>query len=88
MALLLLVWPASATATAPALTLKGPKATIYLHGVDFAGHLSPAVPDARVRLMRGSTIVSTTRVRPDGSFLFKVELAKRTIVRTLETVAR
>jgi lipoprotein-anchoring transpeptidase ErfK/SrfK len=73
--LLLLVWPASAPAAAPALTLNGPKATTYLHGVDFTGRLSPVVPDARVRLMRGSTVVSTTRVRPDGSFRFKVELA-------------
>jgi lipoprotein-anchoring transpeptidase ErfK/SrfK len=72
---LLLVWPASATATVPTLTLNGPKATTYLHGVDFTGRLSPVARDARVRLMRGSTVVSTTRVRPDGSFRFKVELA-------------
>jgi N-acetylmuramoyl-L-alanine amidase len=73
--LLLLVWPASATATAQTLTLNGPKATTYLHGVDFTGRLSPVAPDARVRLMRGSTVISTTRVRRDGSFRFKVELA-------------
>jgi peptidoglycan hydrolase-like protein with peptidoglycan-binding domain len=76
LALLLLVWPASTTAAAvPALTLTGPKATTYLHTVDFAGRLSPATPDARVRLLRGSTVVTTTRVRPDGSFRFKVALA-------------
>jgi hypothetical protein len=75
LALLLLVWPASAAAMPPTLTLKGPKATTYLHGVDFTGRLSPVAPDARVRLMRGTTVVSTTRVRPDGSFRFKVELA-------------
>ena len=75
LALLLLVWPATATATAPTLTLTGPKATTYLHAVDLAGRLSPAAPDARVRLMRGSTVVTTTRARPDGSFRFKVELA-------------
>jgi L,D-transpeptidase-like protein/putative peptidoglycan binding protein len=73
--LLLLVWPAPATAAAPTLTLNGPKATTYLHGVDFTGRLSPAAPDARVRLMRGSTVVGTTRISPDGSFRFKVELA-------------
>ena len=73
--LLALVWPASATSAAPTLTLNGPKATTYLHGVDFTGRLSPVAPGARVRLMRGSTVVSTTRVRPDGSFRFKVELA-------------
>jgi hypothetical protein len=77
LALLLLVWPASTSATAavPTLTLTGPKATTYLHTVDFAGRLSPATPDARVRLLRGSTVVTTTRVRPDGSFRFKVALA-------------
>jgi L,D-transpeptidase catalytic domain/Putative peptidoglycan binding domain len=78
LALLLLVWPASAPATttpAPVLMLKGPTATTYLHAVDFAGHISPAVPDARVRLMRGSTMVTATRTRADGSFRFKVELA-------------
>ncbi len=78
LALLLLVWPASAPATttpAPVLTLKGPAATTYLHAVDFAGRISPATPDARVRLMRGSTLVATTRVRADGSFRFKVLLA-------------
>jgi len=74
-ALLLLIWPASATATTPTLTLTGPKATTYLHTVDFAGRLSPAAPDARVRLMRGETLVATTRARPDGSFRFKVDLA-------------
>jgi L,D-transpeptidase catalytic domain/Putative peptidoglycan binding domain len=78
LALLLLAWPASAQATttpAPVLTLKGPVATTYLHAVDFAGHISPAIPDARVRLMRGSTMVTATRTRADGSFRFKVELA-------------
>ncbi len=78
LALLLLVWPAPTLATntpAPVLTLKGPAATTYLHAVDFAGHISPAVPDARVRLMRGSTMVTATRTRADGSFRFKVRLA-------------
>jgi N-acetylmuramoyl-L-alanine amidase len=78
LALMLLAWPVSAQATttpAPVLTLKGPAATTYLHAVDFAGHISPAIPDARVRLMRGSTLVTATRTRADGSFRFKVELA-------------
>ena len=75
LALLLLVWPASASAAVPTITLKGPKATTYLHEIDFAGRLSPAAPDARVRLMRSSTVVATTRIRPDGSFRFKVQLA-------------
>lgn len=75
LALLLLVWPASAGAAAPTLTLKAPGATTYLHQVDFAGRLSPAAPGARLRLMRGTTTVTTTRVRSDGSFVFKVALA-------------
>ena len=75
LALLLLVWPSSAGAAAPTLTLKAPGATIYLHQVDFAGRLSPAAPGARLRLMRGATTVATTRARSDGSFLFKVGLA-------------
>jgi L,D-transpeptidase catalytic domain/Putative peptidoglycan binding domain len=75
LALLLLVWPSSAGAAAPTLTLRAPGATIYLHQVDFAGRLSPAAPGARLRLMRGATTVATTRARGDGSFLFKVELA-------------
>ena len=75
LALLLLVWPSSARAAAPTLTLRAPGATIYLHQVDFAGRLSPAAPGARLRLMRGAATVATTRARGDGSFLFKVELA-------------
>ncbi len=75
LALVLLVWPSSAGAAAPTLTLKAPGATRYLHQVDFVGRISPAAPGARVRLMRGGTTVTTARVRGDGSFLFKVELA-------------
>jgi L,D-transpeptidase catalytic domain/Putative peptidoglycan binding domain len=75
LALVLLAWPASATATSPTLTLTAPKATTYLHRVDFAGRLSPATRDARVRLMRGPKVVTATRVRPDGSFRFKVAIA-------------
>jgi len=41
LALLLLVWPSSAGAAAPALTLKAPGATIYLHQVDFAFAFCP-----------------------------------------------
>jgi peptidoglycan hydrolase-like protein with peptidoglycan-binding domain len=75
LALVLLVWPSSAGAAAPTLTVKAPGATRYLHQVDFVGRISPAAPGARVRLMRGGTTVTTARVRGDGSFLFKVELA-------------
>src|SRR6185312_11343371 len=75
LALLLLVWPSPAGAATPTLTLKAPRATTYLHQIDFAGRMSPTAPGARVRLVRGTSTVATTRVRGDGSFLFKVELA-------------
>jgi lipoprotein-anchoring transpeptidase ErfK/SrfK len=75
LALLFLAWAGPAAGTPPTLTLKGPNATTYLHQVDFVGRLSPAAPGARVRLMRGTTTVATTRVRSEGSFVFKVELA-------------
>jgi lipoprotein-anchoring transpeptidase ErfK/SrfK len=75
LALFLLVWPTSAGAGVPTLTLKAPGATTYLHQVDFAGRITPTATGARVRLMRGTTTVTTTRVRRDGSYLFKVALA-------------
>jgi hypothetical protein len=75
LALLLFVWPSPAGAVTPTLTLKAPPATTYLHKVDLTGRLSPAAPDARVRLMRGSTVVARTRVGPRGGFHFTVELA-------------
>jgi hypothetical protein len=72
---LLVAWPSGAGADAPALTLKAPSATAYLHKIDFVGRLSPAVADARVRLLRGTTLVATTRVRRDGSFVIPVRIA-------------
>ena len=59
----LAAWPIAATAQAqpgqaPTLTLKAPKATTYLHTVDFVGRLSPAAQDARVRLLRGSRLIA------------------------------
>ena len=83
-ALLVLVslaaWPAAAAALpgprlGPTLTLKAPKATSYLHRIEFVGRLSPSAPAARVRLMRGRALVATGRVRPDGSFRIPVRLA-------------
>ncbi|HZO62615.1 MAG TPA: L,D-transpeptidase family protein [Gaiellaceae bacterium] len=77
LALLVLVWPSPAPAGAatPALTLKAPPATTYLHGVDFYGRLSPPAADARVRLMRGDTVVTTARTGPRGGYHFAVRLA-------------
>lgn len=76
----LAVWPAAAAALpgprlAPTLTLKAPKATSYLHRIEFVGRLSPNAHDARVRLLRGSVVVATARARPDGSFRIPVRLA-------------
>jgi hypothetical protein len=72
----LIAWPATASALpGEVLTLKAPKATTYLHQVDFVGRLSPTSPDARVRLMRGTTFVASAPVRADGSFVFRVDLA-------------
>lgn len=74
----LLLWPAGADATPVTpvtLTLKAPKATRYLHKIDFVGHMTPAVRGARVHLYRGSTLVTSTRVRADGSFVVQVYLA-------------
>ena len=83
-ALLVLVslaaWPAAAAALpgprlGATLTLKAPKATAYLHRIEFVGRLTPSAPDARVRLLRGTTLVAAGRVRPDGSFRIPVRLA-------------
>jgi L,D-transpeptidase catalytic domain/Putative peptidoglycan binding domain len=76
----LAAWPAAAAALpgprlGTTLTLKAPKATAYLHRIEFVGRLSPTAPDARVRLMRGTTLVATGRVRPDGTFRIPVRLA-------------
>jgi L,D-transpeptidase catalytic domain/Putative peptidoglycan binding domain len=72
----LIAWPATASSQPTAtLTLKGPGATTYLHRIDFAGRLSPVSPDARIRLVRGTTFVASTPLRADGTFVFHVELA-------------
>jgi lipoprotein-anchoring transpeptidase ErfK/SrfK len=76
----LAAWPAVAGAlpgptVTPTLTLKAPKATRYLHRIEFVGRVSPAAPDARVRLLRGTTLVAVGQVRGDGSFRIPVRVA-------------
>ena len=76
---LLAAWPAGAGALpgptfATTLTLKAPKATAYLHRIEFVGRLTPPAKDARVRLMKGETLVAYGRVRPDGVFRIPVKL--------------
>jgi N-acetylmuramoyl-L-alanine amidase len=82
-ALLVLVslaaWPAAATALRGpiygiTLTLKAPKATAYLHRIEFVGRLSPPAKNARVRLLKGDQLVAYGRGRPDGTFRIPVEL--------------
>jgi lipoprotein-anchoring transpeptidase ErfK/SrfK len=69
-----LAFPGAATASTPALTLTAPRATTYLHQIDFAGRMSPATADARVHLYRGDSYVASTRVRANGSFRLKVKV--------------
>jgi len=58
------------------LTIKAPAATTFGHRVDFAGRLSPARPNARVRLLRGTAFIASTTLRRDGTYRFKVELGR------------
>ena len=75
--LFLIAWPGAAQALpGPTLTLKAPKATAYLHRIEFVGRMSPVAPNARVHLFRGATLVRTVPVRADGSFRIPVRLAR------------
>jgi L,D-transpeptidase catalytic domain/Putative peptidoglycan binding domain len=75
----LAAWPAGATALArtaqaPTLTLKAPRATAYLHRIEFVGRLSPPAKNARIRLMKGDSLVAYARMRPDNTFRIPVRL--------------
>lgn len=74
---------AGAAETGAVLTLTGPTATRYGHTVSFAGRLVPAVPDGRVRLYSGDAFVGATRVRPDGTYRFHVEVGRPGPFRTV-----
>jgi len=65
-----------AARAAAVLTLRAPGATTYGHQIDFTGRLYPAIAGKRVELRRGSTFVAATATRPDGSFGFKVAVAR------------
>ncbi len=76
---LLVAWPAAATplpgpTLGTTLTLRAPKATTYLHRIDFVGRLSPPAPDARVRLMKRAKVLAYVRVRPNGTFRIAARL--------------
>jgi hypothetical protein len=77
---LLAAAPSAATARhAPlpgtSLTLTAPKATSYLHRIEFVGQVSPPAKDARVRLLRGTRLVAYGHVRRNGTFRIPVQLA-------------
>ena len=59
-----------------ALTLTGPGATSYGHQINFLGRISPAAGGTRVRLLRGSTFVTSTTTRAGGGFTMKVKVAQ------------
>ena len=65
-----------AATTAGTLTLRGPGATTYGHQIDFVGRLAPAAAGTRVRLLRGDVFVTAATTNPDGSFHFKVAIAR------------
>jgi L,D-transpeptidase catalytic domain len=80
LAAVLVAVPAAAAGTAdnPAssLTLTAPGATTYGHQINFLGRLTPAVAGTRVRLLRGSTFVSSATTRADGGYAMKVRVAQ------------
>ncbi|HKP19499.1 MAG TPA: L,D-transpeptidase family protein [Gaiellaceae bacterium] len=72
----LVAWPAAGHAVGgPSVTLKAPKATSYLHRIEFVGRVSPSRAVPRVRLMRGNTFVASAPVRRDGTYRIPVRLA-------------
>jgi lipoprotein-anchoring transpeptidase ErfK/SrfK len=73
---LALAAPAAAVGEQGSLTLRAPGATKFGHVVDFTGRLLPAKPGMRVSLMRGTTPVSATATRRDGSYKFQVSLGR------------
>jgi len=77
----LIAVPAAAAGTAAtppgaSLTLKAPGATTYGHQINFLGRLTPAAAGTPVRLLRGTTFVSSTLTKPGGSFTMKVKVAQ------------
>jgi L,D-transpeptidase catalytic domain len=78
---ILLAFPAAARPDGGALpttslTLTGPKATTYGHEIDIIGRLSPAAAGVRVRLLRGTVFVTAAATTGNGSFGFKVAIAR------------
>jgi lipoprotein-anchoring transpeptidase ErfK/SrfK len=81
LAAVLIAVPAAAAGTADApppasLTLTAPGATTYGHQINFLGQVTPAAAGTRVRLLRGTTFVSSTVTKGDGSYTMKVKVAQ------------
>src|SRR5436190_24322940 len=68
-------FPATAHAWTAPLTLKAPKATLFGHRIEFVGRLVPSRPGTLVRLYRGKQVVTSGKIRGDGSFRIRVKIA-------------
>jgi N-acetylmuramoyl-L-alanine amidase len=68
-------FPATANAWTTPLTLKAPKATQFGHRIEFVGRLVPAKRGVLVQLYRGHALVTSGRVRGDGTFRLPVKAA-------------
>jgi hypothetical protein len=66
--------PAAAAAT-PYVTLKAPKATRFGHRIEVVGRLVPSRPGKVVQLYRGKQLVTTGKIRGDGTYRIPVEVA-------------
>jgi hypothetical protein len=78
LAAVLIAVPAAAArsgSSASTLTLIAPGATTYGHEINFVGRLSPAAGAVRVRLLRGTTFVTSGTTRADGGYTLKVKVA-------------
>jgi N-acetylmuramoyl-L-alanine amidase len=69
------IFPTAASAWTTPLTLKAPKATQFGHRIEFVGRLVPAKRGVLVRLYRGRVLVTSGRVRGDGTFRLPVKAA-------------
>ena len=76
--LAVLVWPAAGLTTPPrtTLTLTAPAATLVGHRIQFAGRMTPAVPGARIRLLRRDTLVTVVTANDDGTYRIPARLER------------
>jgi len=69
------VVPTAAGGWTTPLTLKAPKATLFGHRIEFVGRLVPSRPGTLVRLYRGRVLVTSGKLRGDGTFRLPVKAA-------------